>query len=205
MERSAQKSPAPMVFPRFENFFTAMAEGGATLLGLLFVAVSIRNRTGRARGELSQELSEAVVLADATLYALADGFVISAAALLPQVNVAFVALTMSALSLLWAIHSAVHLKWAWEANASREVWTQRIRVLAHHLGGLIIEVGQIDAAVRLLIHPGDEKAVGLLADVVLSYYSLALLRAWVLVGGAHHGPRAMLGRLRSPDGAPSTR
>jgi hypothetical protein len=75
-----------MVNSRFVSFFSIMGEGGAALLGLLFVAVSIR-RAGRA----PQEPAEAVVVADATLFA----------ALHPDLNVGYVALAMSVVGLAW--------------------------------------------------------------------------------------------------------
>jgi hypothetical protein len=173
-----------MVPGLFEHFFMAMSEGGAALLGLLFVAVSIR-RTSNA-----EQPAEAAVLGDATLFALADGFVISAAALHPAVRVAYVALVMSVVGYVWAARGLIHLNRAWARNRSRDLQRWRFRLIGPNLIGLLVNGTQVVAAVRLVFDPTDNTAVGLLASVVLAYYLIALLRAWVIVGGAHFGPRA---------------
>jgi hypothetical protein len=174
-----------MVPSHFVSFFSVMGEGGAALLGLLFVAVSIRRATGAPK-----ELAEAVVLADATLFALADGFIVSMAALHPQLSVGYVALGMSAVGVWWAIHGLIHLRGVWMKNGSGDLRSFRLHVVVPNLTGLLLNTGQIVAAIRLAIRPEDDAAMGLLATVLLGYYSIALLRAWALVGGAHYGPRA---------------
>jgi hypothetical protein len=180
-----------MIPAHFVTFFTAMAEGGATLLGLLFVAVSIR-RTSSA----TQEPTEAVVLADSALLALTNGFIVSAAALQPQIGVGYVALAMTTLVFVWAIHAMMQLKQAWGRSSSPELRGFRFRVVIPNLTVLILGAAQVDAAARLAIHPRDEGAVGLLADVVLGCYSIALVRAWMLVGGADFGLRAAFTKVQ---------
>jgi hypothetical protein len=183
-----------MVHRDFVSFFTVMAEGGAALLGLLFVAVSIRRAGQGAR----PQVAEAVVLADAALFALADGFIVSASALHPRLNVAYLALTMSLFGLAWAISALNHLAREWARNFSPQFRWYRLRVVIPNLIGPALLIIQVDAAVRLSIHSGDESATGLLATAVLGYYSLALLRAWALVGGAHYGLRAALLETPAP-------
>jgi hypothetical protein len=169
------------------TFFTAMSEGGAALLGLLFVAVSLRRTES-----VGEQPREAEVLADGTFFALADGFVVSSAALYSKLNVAYVALGMSAYGLVWAARGLNHLRRAWARSPSPRFHQYRFRLVVPNLAGLLCNAAQIVAAVRLVIHPGDEGATGILSRVVLGYYGIALLRAWTLVGGAHYGPRAAL-------------
>jgi hypothetical protein len=183
-----------MVPQAYSSFFMVMAEGGAALLGLLFVAVSMRRNGG---GAPQQQLAEPVVLADAALFALADGFVISAAALHPGLNVAYPALAMSALGLVWAFGALSYLWGEWAKSLSCELRRYRRRVVLPNLVGLLVMACQIDAALRLAIHPGSPAATGLLAGAVLGYYAIALVRAWALVGGAHYGPRAALSESKA--------
>jgi hypothetical protein len=173
--------------PPFVAFFAAMAQVGATLIGLVFIAVSMRQTSQAPKAPI-----EISVLADATLFALADGFLVSSAAVHPALNTAYVALAMSALGLAWAALAGIHLMRERARNRSAALRTFRLRVVVPNFIGLLINVTQIDAGVRLLRRPGDEAATGLLASVVLLYFALALLRAWTLVGGAHFGPRATL-------------
>jgi hypothetical protein len=182
-----------MIPGHFEGFFTAMAGAGATLLGLLFVAVSIRRAS-----ELEAQLAEAAVLGDATLFALADGFVISAVALHPAGHVAFVALGMSAVGFAWAARGLIHLTRAWARNSSRDLRRWRFRLVAPNLTGVLVNAAQVMAAVRLALDPTDAAAVEILAGVVVAYYVIALLRAWTLVGGAHFGPRAAFSDRQQP-------
>jgi hypothetical protein len=183
-----------MVPTSFENFFTAMAEGGATLLGLIFVSQSVR----RASGEASDESRGEAVLADAALLALANGFLVSAAALLPEVNVAFVALPLGVLGFGTVVHVAVHLLREWGIDRAANPWVFEARALAGTVLALGFSLGQMDAARRLLLRPHDEHALRQLGVMVLAYYGIGLLRSWMLVGGASHGLRAVFSRRRPP-------
>jgi hypothetical protein len=193
LERSEQESSGQAMVPaHYESFFSAMSTGGATLLGLLFVAVSIR----RSASADQQQPTEAVVLADATLFALANGFVVSSAALHPKLNVAYVALPISALGFIWLIRVFGRFRRAWATNSSAELRRYRFRVVAPNLVGPLLNGCQVTAGVRLAMHPGDDASMGLLAAVVLGCYSLALLRAWALTGGTRHGLRGAFSEAR---------
>jgi hypothetical protein len=175
----------------FDSFFAAAAECGATLLGLLFVAVSIRC------SEPGIEIpSEQVALTDTTLFTFANGFILSMTALQPTLNVAYVALAMSAVGLLWGVHVSFHVWRSAAASPSPAARRYRLWLIIPNYGGLVLIAAEIDAGVRLAIHPNDESAVGLLSNVVTAYYAVGLVRAWVLVGGAPYGPRGVLGGLR---------
>jgi hypothetical protein len=176
------------------SFFSVMAQCGAALLGLLFVTVSIRRGTDATRE--ARESMEAVVLADATFFALADGFVVSSAALHPKLDVAYAALGMSAFGIAWTIRAFRCLIRAWAKNASLELRSYRFNVVWPNLTGLLLNAAQIYVAVRLLIRPRDISWLEALGTVLLAYYTLALLRAWTLVGGAHYGLRAALSEAR---------
>jgi len=181
-----------MVPPEFVSFFSSMAQCGATLLGLLFVAVSLRRGTGS-----SDESSEEAVLADAALLAMGNGFIVSAFALLPNVNVGVVALPLSGLALFWVFDVAVRLIQAWGDEGVVSRWLYRVRALGPTVVAFVIAVAELPVAIRLLQNPKDDATVCTLGVIVVGYYSVALLRAWMLVGGARHGIRAVLTSLRA--------
>jgi hypothetical protein len=183
-----------MVPTTFENFFTAMAEGGATLLGLIFVASSIR----RASGDASDESGGESTLGDAALLALANGFIVSASAIVPEVNVAYVALPMGVLGVGSVLHVALHFLREAKFERASKRWSFEVRTLSGTVAALGASLGQIDAARRLLLRPRDELAFRQLAIMVLAFYAIGLVRSWMLVGGARHGLRAVFTRQRPP-------
>ena len=74
----------------FETFFLASAGTGGAFVGLLFVAISIGPQ--RTFGDLAVMGALRQHLAEATFLTLANGFVVSSLALIPGVNVGWVAL-----------------------------------------------------------------------------------------------------------------
>jgi hypothetical protein len=133
-----------MVPVKFVSFFAAMAEGRATLLGLLFVAMSIRSADGIG----TQEVPEAAFLADGALLALGSGFVISAAALLPDINVAWVVLPMSALGACWATRIVVQLARAWRAQPEPGGWRERTLAVAPNVAAGIVAAALLERAAQ---------------------------------------------------------
>jgi hypothetical protein len=179
-----------MVASSFVDFFTTMTEAGAALLGLVFVSVSIR----RAGGDEADATPGESTLADAALLLLANGFFISAVAIVPGTHVAYAALPLSMLALWRAVVVGVGLTRAWRAIPSSSL--HLVRVLAPNVVSIVVAVAQGDAAIRLLAHPQDEGATRLLAITVLVNDAVALVRSWMLIGGAREGLRAVLPQLR---------
>jgi hypothetical protein len=173
-----------MVPASFENFFTTMAGGGTTLLGLLFVAVSIRHAGCGPETESGAE----ILMADGSLLAIADGFVVSATALVPGVNLAFVVLPMSGLAVLWVSKVGVRIVRAgWTGSA-----VERARALIPTATAMAGAVFQLIVGVRLLLDPEDAVTLRCLAINVLTFYGIGLLRSWMLTGGQRQGLRAVL-------------
>ena len=183
-----------MVPTPFENFFTAMAGGGTTLLGLLFVAVSIRH----AGCDEDTESGAEALVADGSLLALADGFVVSASALVPGVNLAFVVLPMAAIAVLWVSKVSIRLlQTGWTASPA-----ERARALiptAVALGGAL---SQLVLGVGLLLNPEGAVTLRWLAINVLVFYGIGLLQSWTLTGGQRRGLRALLAPVRRGSDAP---
>jgi hypothetical protein len=177
-----------MVPPPFEPFFTAMAQGGATLLGLLFVAISIRHASSDDEFETDAE----AVLADGSLLALGNGFGVCASALVPGLNVAFVVLPLGCLAVFWVTKVGMSLVRAgWKGSTQ-----DRARTLVPTVIAMAAALFQLFIGARLFLTPGNPGALRGLAIAVLAYYGIGLLRSWSLIGGARRGLRSVLAPLR---------
>src|SRR5215203_3319880 len=97
-ERSRSMGPES-----FETFFLASAGTGGAFVGLLFVAISIGPQ--RTFGDLAVMGALRQHLAEATFLTLANGFVVSSIALIPAINVGWVALGGG----MWGVATAAHL------------------------------------------------------------------------------------------------
>ena len=83
----------------FETFFLAAAGTGGAFVGLLFVAISIGPQ--RTFGDLAGMGAPRQHLAEATFLTLINGFVVSSVALIPGINVGWIALVLGIWGLLW--------------------------------------------------------------------------------------------------------
>ena len=89
-----------MVSESFETFFLATAGAGAAFVGLLFIAISIGpQRTFDPRAVAGVQHQR---LAEATLLTLFNGFVLSCVALVPGIDVGWIALVLGATGALIA-------------------------------------------------------------------------------------------------------
>jgi hypothetical protein len=181
----------------FTPFFEAMAGGGAALMGVLFVAASFQAERMADPVEKPEQES----MADACLMALFDGFMLSAVALIPGFNPGAAALPLSALGLVAFTLVAMRVF----ARPPCGGWPHRLKALAPTIAGLIVLGSQVYFGIRLLQKPGDAGLMRALALVVLAAYSIGLVRAWMLLGGARHGLRAALEDLekKPPDALPA--
>src|SRR5215468_9835258 len=135
----------------FANFFLAGTGAGAALIGLLFVAVSVRP------GLLaSRDTHPAVQVAVAMAFtALVNGFFISFAALLPRAYIGNVALFMGVLSTWSCLTAAVGLIRHLLANHTLRPWRPLARGLTLVVAGLVIYGWEIVAGWRALQAPDD--------------------------------------------------
>jgi hypothetical protein len=175
-----------MIPDAFEAFFLATAGAGAAFIGLLFVAISIGpQRTfgdSAALGALRQ------FLAEAALDTLVNGFVVSCIALLPGVNVGWVALAGG----VWGTATAAYLAWRIarfhrHGPKRHAPWLHQLRVVSVSLGATAVYAIETLVAIRLILQPEAESAVRGLALVIIGLYGLAMLRAWILLGDPQHG------------------
>ncbi len=157
-----------MVPSSYLSYFTATAGVSGALIGLLFVAVSLRADTvfgpdAPPRGRM---------LAMSSFTALVNAFFVSVLAIVPQTNIGYGAIALSVGS-LW---NTVRLH--------RSLRRQEPQYLTLVLSFSAYTV-ELIVGVVLLVHPKATWAVNILCYVVFANFVAALSRAWVLVQGLH--------------------
>ncbi len=173
-----------MIPAEFQSFFAASSSAGAALVGLLFVAVSLRPEETLGR----EAPAERRVVAYSAFSALTDAFFMSLGGLLPLVNVGALAVAAGVLSVVGTVRLALQL--------------MRVREGRYHLtlvlGSMVVYGVQVAVGVELLQSPGSPEAVGQLAGLMLMVYAIGLGRAWELLGAERAGLRRLM-RSRKRD------
>jgi hypothetical protein len=184
-----------MVPASFANFFLAATGAGAALIGLLFVAVSIRpERLVRTQAHPLVRAATA-----STFTALANGFFISFTALLPNMNIGGPTLVMGAsgaINALWTgIELARHLPRSRTQRGNTRALLGRGFLLV--TASLVIYGYEIYYAVEALHSPSDAGPVFVIGILVVFTFGLGLVRAWTLLGTQRVGLLAWLSPLAS--------
>src|SRR5262245_573277 len=91
----------------FQAFFLATAGAGSAFVGLLFVAISIRPQ--RTFDPNTVAVAHHQRLAEATLFTVSHGFVVSCVALIPGFNVGWIVLVLGAAGVLIGCHFVLFL------------------------------------------------------------------------------------------------
>lgn len=153
-------------------FFAASMGVAATLLGLLFVAVSVApERTVGAGAPIERQM-----VAESVFTALINTFFVSMAGTIPDVNFGSVALVLSAFALFQSLHMARRL---WPRRVTARSLTQRLGLV---VVALVIYSLQFLGALQLVRAPGHGMAVGSEIGIVFALYAFALGRTWELLG-----------------------
>jgi len=178
----------------FAEFFLASAGTGGAFVGLLFVAISIGPQ--RTFGDPAMAAPRQH-LAEATFLALANGFVVSSLALIPTINVGWVAIICG----LWGTAAAAFLAWRFAQfhrhGATRHApWRHLLRVASLSLVATVIYVSESLLGLRLIVDPADEVAFGWLAVIIIGIYALGIARAWTLLGDPQYGWSGWLNPLQ---------
>jgi hypothetical protein len=187
----------------FTEFFLASAGTGGAFVGLLFVAISIGpQRTFGAAGMGAPRQH----LAEATFLTLANGFVVSSIALIPTINVGWVALVLGT----WGVVAAIRLgglfaRFHRHGATRHPPWPHLLRVAGLSFVAAVVYAIESLLGLRLIANPSDEVAFGWLAAAIIGLYALGILRAWTLLGDPRHGwsgwlnPLQDLGAVSEPD------
>jgi heme/copper-type cytochrome/quinol oxidase subunit 4 len=170
-----------MVPSSYNAFFAAVATGAAALIGLLFVAVSVRDETIFG----AKSVAGGRALAITAFTGLVDVLLISLLGLIPQDNLGYGAAILGVIS-TWSViqlHRGLH--WA------RSTILLSLAVLAYLV--------QLWYGIVLLIHPHNTGSVNSICYVLFAVTVVSLQRAWSLLEGKHletaaaeaeHGPGA---------------
>ncbi|HEY2173217.1 MAG TPA: hypothetical protein VGH85_05325 [Mycobacteriales bacterium] len=157
-----------MVPPEFTAYFTAAAAAAGVLIGLLFVAVSLRPEAVFGEGAPADGRAQA----GSAFTALVNSFFVSLVALIPQSTLGKIAIIMALVSLLGTVQ--LHHRLAREEL---------------HMVLLFLSMGtylfQLVVGILLTISPGDRNYVYDLTYVGIAAFAVALSRAWALVQGKH--------------------
>jgi hypothetical protein len=156
-----------MVPSSYFTYFAATATGAAALIGLLFVAVSIRDQT--IFGPKSVAGGEA--LAITAFSGLVNSLVLSLLAIIPQDNIGVGAIILAVLNTVSIIRLHTRLHWA------RNTIVLSLAIIAYAI--------QFVFGILLLITPNDTSAVNNMCYVVFATMIFSLQRAWSLLKGEH--------------------
>ncbi len=178
-----------MVPDRLTNYLLAGAGASATLIGLLFVAVSVAPE--RVFGQDAPAAQRA--LAGSAFLALVDAFIVSLVGLIPDTNMGYPALGVSVGGLINTLNLGRGLWEERHGGAGRQQFTLLV-------GGLVIYCWEIWFAVQLIRQPHDTGYVYGLAYLLVGAYLLGVGRAWELLGAREEGLLSLLGLHRGRRG-----
>ena len=147
------------------GYFAAATAAAGALIGLLFVAISLK--PDDIFGESAQANTRR--LAKSSFTALVNAFFVSLIAIIPGTDLGYVAAIMAVLSLY-------------------STFALRVRLTdASNLGVLVfaalIYLGQLGMGIALIVVRSDTDLVYKLAYLTVAAFAIALARAWALMTG----------------------
>ncbi len=176
---------AAVPLTEFHDLFLASVGVAATLIGLLFVAISVAHE--RLTAENAAQAHR--VRASAALTAFTNAFSVSLFALVPGVGIGWPALIVSVLGLLFVAASLLSLL------RVRGSQPDELRD-AVFLGGLVITFGiQLFSGLSSIVHPHDVGSVRAVAVLVIVCFLIGISRSWELIGGPSIGLRREIGAI----------
>lgn len=163
----------------FTTFFAASAGAGATLVGLLFVAVSIAPE--RVFGK--QAAVKHQLVASSAFTALINAFFISLGALIPSTSslaTATVVLIMGGIAFVNSLAFSTNLM----RHPTMEMTLRSIGLL---LIGLVLYGYEVWNALLLIRTPGNLNPLYSICGVLVGVYGYGIVRAWQLLGADRRG------------------
>lgn len=159
------------------DFFIACAGVGGTLIGLLFVAISVEHE--RLTAADANQLHR--VRASAALTSFTNAFVISLFALVPNVGLAWPAFSVSLGGLFFVTASLLSL-----------LRVRRLQPIAPRetlflVGLFVVFAFQLDSALRLISRASNVSAARDIAILVIVCFLIGVARSWELIGGPSIG------------------
>jgi NADH:ubiquinone oxidoreductase subunit 3 (subunit A) len=182
-----------VVADNYRDLFVAIGTCAATLIGLLFVAMSIAQDRALDRPQEIREFRAA-----AALLAFTNAFTVSLFGLVPGTNIGYPAAIVGAGGVLFTAGGV-------RAIISLHLPRRQHRSQLLLLFALLLLFGiQLVFGVQLLVHPRQVGDVGYVADVLIASLLIGIGRAWEFVGQWDTGILSSIGRLmghpnRMPD------
>ena len=151
----------------------ATAGVAGALIGLLFVAISV------AQDRLTSDNADPIhqVRASAALTAFTNALTISLFALIPETGIAWVAVSVGVVGVLFIAGSLVSLV------RERQAHRAALRDATFLIGQLVVFGLQIRWGLRLVANGHDTDAAQSIAILVVVCFLLGISRSWELVGG----------------------
>jgi hypothetical protein len=167
----------------FHELFLASAGADASLIGLLFVALSISNE--RLSGSLQMaQLSR--VRAAAALTAFLNALSVSMFALVPGIGVRWPTVVVAIVGLAFVVAALLSLLRVPGSQPGA------IRDALFLVGLAVMLVVQLVAAVKLILHSDNTGPVQTIAVIVIVCLLVGIARSWELIGGPSIGLRSEL-------------
>ena len=167
----------------FQDFFLAVAGASATLIGLLFVAVSVAPE--QVVGPKARALHQ--IRATMALGAFASALVLALIAVLPDAHVGWPATVIGAGGLTFSIGAVQERRHAPHDPDRRRAL---VLVVVYALIMLLL----CWSGIRSIVNPGDRGPISDIGIAVIALVALGIDRSWELVGGRTTGVTGFLTR-----------
>ncbi len=177
-----------MVPAEFFSYFSTMAAVGATLFGLIFVAVTIVPESVTS----TNASPERQVRAATAYIALLNPLVISLFALIPHQEIGTVVIGMSTLGLMNTLGMVLVLIRSVGRSGAR------LRHSIFILGGFFLYGYESYFAVRLIQSSADSVALYFLARLLIIISVFGVIRSWELIGMRQFNLFNWLSSFRNP-------
>ena len=151
----------------YDAYLAAMATAAAALIGLLFVAVSVRDDT--IFGPNAMPGGEALAITAFT--GLVNSFVVSLLGLIPKINIGEPAVIMAVIGIIAIVRLQRRL------HTGRNLIVLAITLLTY--------AAQLGLGVLLLVDPHDSDQLINLSIIIFVTLIVSLQRAWSLLKGKH--------------------
>ena len=181
-----------MVADNYRDLFVVIGTCAATLIGLLFVAISITQEETRARPQAIREFRAA-----AALLAFTNAFTVSLFGLVPGTNIGYPAAVVGAVGILF---TAGGVRTVFSLHLPGRQRRSQISLLVVLLAVFGLQLGR---GVQLLVDRRNAGAVASVGDILIVSLLVGIGRSWEFVGQWDTGVMASIGRLiRHPDQVP---
>jgi hypothetical protein len=173
-----------VVVGNYRDLFVVIATSAATLIGLLFVAMSVSKGSAQAHPQVIREFRSA-----ASLLAFTNAFAVALFGLVPGNNIGYPAAIVGVIGVLFTA-AGVRMTLSLPSEQQR-----RRPQLALVVALLLVFGFQIVDGVQLIIDSHHGGALATIGDVLVASLLIGIGRAWELVGDWDTGMFSSISRL----------